>query len=92
MLLLIAHWGFVVEGGVPTMRVVPPLDEFEDGEAGLDLGGEAPPVEEFALERREEALAEGIDAPIDVKPPGGRLRSPRGGGPGAERPPVRRSA
>ncbi len=31
---------------MPAVRVVPPLDELEDGQAGLDLGGEPPPVEE----------------------------------------------
>ena len=43
-----------------TMRVVPPLDELEDGEASLDLSREASAVEEFALEGGEEALAEGV--------------------------------
>jgi hypothetical protein len=43
-----------------TVRVVPPFDGLEDGEAGLDLGREAPPVEELALEGGEEALAEGV--------------------------------
>jgi hypothetical protein len=28
-----------------TVRVVPPFDGLEDGEASLDLGREAPPVE-----------------------------------------------
>jgi hypothetical protein len=44
VLLLIADWGFVVEGRV-AMGVVPPFDVLEDGQAGVDLGGEAPAVE-----------------------------------------------
>ena len=54
---LIAEGRLVVQGGVATVRVVPPFDEVEDGEAGLDLGREPAAVEEFALEGREEALA-----------------------------------
>jgi hypothetical protein len=57
--LLIADRRLVVDGGVAAVRVVPALDELDDGEARLDLGGEAPPVEELALERREDALTEG---------------------------------
>ena len=45
---------------MPAVRVVPALDELEDGQAGLDLGREAAAVEELALEGREEARAEGI--------------------------------
>jgi hypothetical protein len=47
----------VVECGVAAVRVVPPLDEFEDGQAGLELCLEADVVEEFVFECREEALA-----------------------------------
>ena len=42
------------------MRIVPALDEVEDRQARLAVGGEALPVEELALERREEALAQRI--------------------------------
>ena len=49
-----------MERQVPAVGVVPPLDELEDGQAGLNLGGEPPPVEQLALERREETLAEGV--------------------------------
>jgi hypothetical protein len=42
------------------LRVVPALDEVEDGHPGLGLGAEAVAVEQLALERREEALAQGI--------------------------------
>jgi hypothetical protein len=45
---------------VAAARVVPALDEFEDGQAGLDPGLEAAAVEEFALEGGEEALAERV--------------------------------
>ncbi len=60
MLLLIADRGLVVQGGVASVRVVPPLDVLEDGEARLDLGREPSPVEELALEGREGALAERV--------------------------------
>jgi hypothetical protein len=45
---------------VAAVRVVPALDEFEDGQAGFELCLEAAAVEEFAFKRREEALAQGI--------------------------------
>src|SRR5262249_50295562 len=50
----------VVEGGVAAGRGVPALDEFEDGQAGVDLGLEAGAIEKLALERGEEALAERV--------------------------------
>jgi hypothetical protein len=40
-----------------TPRVVPAFDEIEDRETGLHLRLEAMPVQELALERREEAFA-----------------------------------
>jgi len=42
------------------MRVVPALDENEDGEAGLGVRWEGVAVEEFALEGGEETLAHRI--------------------------------
>jgi hypothetical protein len=42
---------------VATVRIVPALDEVEDGKAGLDVVLEAGSIEELALERGEEALA-----------------------------------
>src|ERR1700694_1909938 len=39
------------------MGVVPSLDEFEDGNAGLALGFEAAAVEQFTFERGKETLA-----------------------------------
>ncbi len=41
-------------------RVVPALDEVENREAGLGRRAEPVPVEQLALERREEALAERV--------------------------------
>ena len=41
-------------------RIVPAFDELEAGHASLGLGAEFPPVEQFAFERREEALAHGV--------------------------------
>ena len=47
----------VAERGVPTVRVVPALDEVEDRDAGLGLRAEAVAIEQLAFERGEEALA-----------------------------------
>ncbi len=52
---------------MPLVRVVPALDEVEDGHPGLGLGREAAAVEQLAFEGGEEALTERVDAPIDVK-------------------------
>ena len=41
-------------------RIVPAFDEIEDGEPRLDLRAEPVPIEEFALERREEALTQRV--------------------------------
>ena len=43
-----------------TPRVVPAFDEIEDREPGLHLRPEPMPVQELALERREEAFAERV--------------------------------
>ena len=48
----------VREGRMPAVRVIPALDKVEDGEPSRDLGREASPVEEFALQGGEEALTE----------------------------------
>src|ERR1700694_1518915 len=48
------------EGGVAAMRVIPPLDELEDGHAGLGLGFEAAAVEQLAFEHGEKTLAHGV--------------------------------
>src|SRR5207253_8185428 len=41
-------------------RVVPAFDEVEDGEAGVGLSREPLSIEQLALERCEEALAERV--------------------------------
>ena len=56
----ILHGREVAEGGMPAARVIPALDEAEDGHPGLGLGAEAAAVEQLALERGEEALAQRI--------------------------------
>ena len=58
--LFIADRRLVVQAGMPPVRVVPALDEVEDGHAGLGLGREAAAIEQLTLERGEEALAEGV--------------------------------
>ena len=40
--------------------IVPAFDELEAGNAGFGLGFELSPVEQFAFERGEEALAHGV--------------------------------
>ena len=57
MLLLEVKGGHLAERPVPSMGVVPGLDEVEDGHAGLGLITEALPLDELGLEGREEALA-----------------------------------
>lgn len=50
----------VVEGGVPTTRVVEAFDVVEDGHARFGLRAEAASVDELAFEAREEALAHSV--------------------------------
>ena len=45
---------------MPTVRVVPPLDEFEHRPTGLVLRAEVMAIQQLALQCREEALAQGI--------------------------------
>ena len=45
---------------MPPPRIVPALDEVEDGEARLGRCREPLPIEQLALEGREEALAERV--------------------------------
>jgi hypothetical protein len=45
---------------MPTVRVVPALDVLEDGHADRRLGREALAIEQLALERGEEALADRV--------------------------------
>lgn len=41
-------------------RIVPALDELEDGHTGLSLGLELAPVEQFTFQGGEEAFAHGV--------------------------------
>src|SRR5688500_7658947 len=50
----------IAEGSMPTMIVVPALDEVEDRHAGCDLSTETLAIEQLALEGGEEALAHGV--------------------------------
>jgi hypothetical protein len=45
---------------VPAVRVVPTLEKIEDCHLRLGLSVEAVPIQQLALERREEALAHGV--------------------------------
>ena len=56
----VADWRAISESGVASCRIVPALDEGEDGHAGFGLGLELPSVKELAFERGEEALTHGI--------------------------------
>jgi hypothetical protein len=65
-----------------TPRVVPAFDEIEDREPGLPRRPEPMPVQELALERREEAFAERfVEAsptlPIDGRTPASAQRWPK---------------
>ena len=53
---------------MPTVRIIPALDKAENGQAGLGLGREAPPGQEFALERREETFGHRIVETIADRP------------------------
>src|SRR6266446_5852740 len=64
---------------MPPARVVPALDEVEDRQAGVGLRGEALPIEQLALERREETFAEGVVVGVADRAHGGpdaRLATP----------------
>ena len=56
-LLFVADGGSVAEGGVQPHRVVGAFDERDYGHAGLGLRGEAPPIQQLALEGGWDALA-----------------------------------
>ena len=73
--------GEIADTGVSTIRIVPALDVLEYGHAGLGLGAESAPVEEFAFEGREEAFAPGVVEspadPIEGRTPACRQRWPK---------------
>ncbi len=50
-------WGEIAEGGVATMRIIPALDEVEDGKLRFALGFESMLDQQFAFEHCVEALA-----------------------------------
>jgi len=52
-------------------RVVPPLDEIEDGHPSLGHGPEPATIEQLALERREEALAHRVVVAVPDRSHGG---------------------
>ena len=51
------YWGIVADGRMTTVGVVPALDVMEYGHASLGVGLEGLAVQEFTLQRGEEALA-----------------------------------
>jgi hypothetical protein len=57
--LVVDGWQ-VACGRVPAIRVVPPLDELEDGHLHLGLRLQAPAVQHLAFQHGEEALAHGV--------------------------------
>ncbi len=72
----------ITQRRVPTARVVPPLDESEDGKLRLARRREALAVKQLAFERRKEALAQRIvvtiaTEPIEVRTPAARQRAPK---------------
>jgi hypothetical protein len=69
--LFIADRRQIVQAGMPPVRVVPTLDEVEDGHPGLGRGGEAAAVQQLTLERGEEALTEGVIVGVAHAPHGG---------------------
>src|SRR2546428_121102 len=82
MSLLENYRGQVREGGMAAARVVPAFDEVEDGQARVGVSREAVPIEQLALEGREEALAEGVV--VGVADASHRRRAAGGGTPRAE--------
>jgi len=65
---LIAQRRLVAEGRVATPRIVPALDVVKQRPAGRGRGREPLAVEQFAFQRREEALAEGIVVGVSDRP------------------------
>ena len=54
-----------------TMPIVESLDELEDGKPSLSLGAPYTPVDEFALQRREETLGQRVVVAISYRAHGG---------------------
>ena len=57
-------WREVAEGGMAALAVVEDLDVLEDGGPGLLPGGPGLAVQQLGLEGGEEALGDGVDAPM----------------------------
>ena len=47
-----------------TVHLTQAVDEIKDRDAGFDVGLEAAPVQQFAFERGEKALAHGVVEPV----------------------------
>src|SRR3954451_17248674 len=62
---------------MPPGGIVEAFDEAEAGHACLDLRGKAAPLEQFAFEGGEEALAQGVVPRVRLRRPEDRLRHPR---------------
>jgi uncharacterized protein (TIGR04141 family) len=65
--------GELPESCVASSAIVEDLDVLEDLTAELGLGRPGAAVDQLLLERREEALGDGVDAPIFVKSEMGRV-------------------
>jgi hypothetical protein len=52
------------------VRIVPAFDEAEDGEPGLGLSPEAPPIDELAFHGGEETLGQSVVVGITDRPSG----------------------
>jgi len=57
---LVIDWREVVECGVTTMGIVPPLNEVEDRHAGFAQGFEAGAIEQFTFQSGEKTFAHGV--------------------------------
>jgi hypothetical protein len=62
---------------VPTVEVVPIFEKIEHRHPCLDLSVEPPAVQQLALERRKEALAEGVGETITHRTHRGRTAACR---------------
>ncbi len=77
------HRGFITDGRVSAMRVVPTLDVVEDLAASHGVGVEATSVDELTIEGGEEALTERVvveqspTEPIEGRTEASRQRRPK---------------
>src|SRR3990172_8845362 len=68
MFPFVLHGGDISRPGVTAMRIVPPFQELEDRHSRLGLRPEPLAVEQFALQRREEALAQSVVVTVAGRP------------------------